>query len=778
MKNKKISLILLMCLLLCACGTNTSVVQENDNEQTIVSEEVDDEKEYELSYIDIPDADSGLEDLVQGDAERYVLLKDLAGENIVRLVEVYPEAGNYDLVNYYVQILKPSYSQWETFSFDLPENLQGQNYYVKSSYADNDGKIKMLLTNGENCHIGSWQESEGFIVKEIILDTSLNEVFDTYMFPRWYYSESEGLFLINEQNFSRYDNSGERVYSELADSGGLILKMLSNPHSEKLYFAGVDAQNWSVGTTGITIEDGGFSIWTCDKKDAAFVAANTPETKAEEMSCFFAGEDGDVAFSSESDGYLCNQVGVFQFSMEDQSRKLIFDFAEAGMGQDMSSPIRKMDISVDKEGMPIILCDYMDGTGWFAKLDEQSSELVQTAKDKQQLELAVVVKDAYLEKAIVDFNKQSENYEIVLRACEENESADDYQKRIQAELSAGKGPDIMNTSVLNTASGAQKGFLLDLTDYYNSYQDRFFATVKQLGKVEDKYYGIPYSFGVMTMVADQNAVGNATEWTLDEAVKCMEESGANTFFAKMDSEYTYYYLGVLTENKTLIDWNNNKCHLNESDSYELLDFATRYSQSEVEESIVAMESLAKGECLAEIMYLTTPSMMKYVTGYLQGREVYIGFPTGDKSGGHCLTGDVLQVNRNSSSVEGAVEFIEFLLSEERQSHLAESMLEGRVGTGYPVNNSVLKKLFDDLKIEAVVQAEESGELEEEFALLEPEQYDKLWDVLENARLYDNDTGMVLDILIEEGEAYRSGVKTAAQVMDIVNNRVQLYLNEK
>lgn len=775
--KKNIALILATSMILCACGGEQPTKQTDNDTQIIVSDETVATKKYELTYIEVPEAEDELEGMIPESAERYILLNDLAGENLVRLVEVYPEAGNYNLVNYYVQILKPSYSQWETFNFDLPENLQGQNYYVKSSYADNDGKIKMLLTNGENCHIGSWQESEGFIVKEIILDTSLSEVFDTYMFPRWYYSEAEGLFLINEQNFSRYDNSGERVHSELADSGGLILKMLSNPHSEKLYFAGVDAQNWSVGTMGITIEDGGFSIWTCDNKDAAFVATNTPETKAEEMSCFFAGEDGDVVFSSESEGYICNQVGVFQFSMEDQSRKLIFDFAEAGMGQGIVSPIRKMDISVDEDGIPIILCDYIDGNSWFAKLDEQSSELVQTAKDKQQLELAVVVKDAYLEKAIVDFNKQSENYEVVLRACEENESADDYRKRIQAELSAGEGPDIMNTSVLNTASGAQKGFLRDLTDYYNSYQDQFFATVKQLGKVEDKYYGIPYSFGVMTMVADQNVVGNATMWTLEEAVKSMEESGTNTFFAKMDGAYTYYYLGVLTENQTLIDWNNNKCHLNESASYELLDFATRYSQSE-EESIVAMESLAKGECLAEVMYLTTPTTMKYVTGYLQGREVYIGFPTGDNSGGHCLTGDVLQVNRNSSSVEGAVEFIDFLLSEERQNDLAESMLEGRVGTGYPVNNSVLEKLFDDLKTEAVVQAEESGELEEEFALLEPEQYDKLWEVLENAHLYDNDTGMVLDILIEEGEAYWSGVKTTTQVMDIVNNRVQLYLNEK
>ena len=44
-------------------------------------------------------------------------------------------------------------------------------------------------------------------------------------------------------------------------------------------------------------------------------------------------------------------------------------------------------------------------------------------------------------------------------------------------------------------------------------------------------------------------------------------------------------------------------------------------------------------------------------------------------------------------------------------------------------------------------------------------------------LYDNESEAVWNILLEEMGGYQSGSKTAKQILDVVNNRVQLYLDE-
>ena len=776
MKRQSIIIGLILCLLLCACGTKPATEQFETNPQKEALEEAAVEESYSLNNITVPDADAALGELLPEGGERYILLNALAGENMYRMTEIYPEAGNYEVVNYCVQILEPPYTEWIPYSLDMSDTVLEPGYYIREAYLEADGTIKFLLQNNEINYIGQWNAENGFSAKELTVDMQLGEIFDDHMYGDWYDNEADGVFFLYEGFIRCFDESGAEKLTTLARTGGLFLQVEKNPFSDKLYFMGANEASWSMTSKGLMIEDGGFSIWAADSGEAVFVAENVAGSKPDEINCALTGDEGSVTFSSETEGYLCNQIGIYRFSMEDQSRKQILNFSDTGMGPGAVSPIRMMDMSVGDGGTLLVLCEYIDGKSWFAKLEKQTAGDGKAAVEKQKLELAVVAADSYLKKAVVDFNKQSEKYEIVLRTCSEKESADDYCDRIQAELSAGKGPDIMNTSVLDTTAGARKGFLLDLTEYFNSYQEQLFPTVRQLGKVDEKYYGIPYSFNVMTLIAGRDAVGNRQSWTLEEAMQCMEQSSADSFLTQIDGSYLYYYLGLMTENPKLIDWENRVSHLDSDESCALLEFAARYSHDDAETGLSGLEQLAKGQSLAEVLYLLTPQTAQYVSDYLHGSEVYIGFPTEDKSGGHRLTGSVLQINRNSAVREGAIEFIEYLLSEDQQTYLADSMLEGHAVSGYPVRNSALEGLFTNLHKEAKLRAQEDDAVENVLTLTS-EQYDRLWEVLESARLYGNETDVVLDIILEESEAYWTGVKSSQQVLEIVNNRVQLYLDE-
>lgn len=772
-KKSTVLTIILFCLLLCSCGTKQTTEQTTEPQvKQSEAQEEPAEKVYKLDNIKMPDADKALEELYPEYGERYILAEGLACDKIYRMVEAYPETGNYDVVNYNVQVLDSPYTEWVNYPVDIKTYVQETDFMVRDAYVDTDGKIKLLFESGDSNYIGQWSEDNGFSAKEIPVDIDWDEMFYHHMFDTWYDDEEEGVFFLNEETAHQYDENGVEQSMELAKAGGLILKIEKNLFSGKLYFMGASADTWSSSEDSFRVYTGGFSIWTTDCEEAVFSAQDCSGSKADVTNCSLSdtGSGNCVAFASESEGYVGNQMGIYQFSMADKSIKEVFSFEDAGMGTQTSSAIRRIDLSVGEKGTLLVMYECADGTEGFAKLAEQTAE---DESEKQELELALMWDDSFLKKAVVDFNKQSDKYQIVIRVCSSGEM-DDYRNRIQAELSAGEGPDIIERSVLDLKAGAEKGYLLELTEYSEAFQETLFPAVAQLGKVDGKYYGIPYEFNVQTLVADREVVGERQGWSLEELMQCMEQSGAKNAVAGMDGAFSYYYLGARTENPGFIDWENGVSHLNEGQGCELLEFVMRYSQTDGETGGSTYEQVADGESLTAVIYTLIPAMALSASDSLQGREVYIGFPTEDHSGGHCLTGSILEVNRNSADTEGALAFIEYLLSVEQQSYLADSMLYGSGISDYPVRNDTLTELFDAFRRNA---KEQEGEENYGVSYLTSEQYDALWEVLENAKLYDNDTEIVLDMLLEEGGAYRAGTKTAQQVMDVINNRVQLYLDE-
>lgn len=764
MRKQLISAGIALCLLFCSCSAN----QSKDLPKTQRTEDNTPETEtvYTLKNITLPDADEALGDLYPEGSEKYTLLETLAAGNLYRMTEIYPEAGNNRLVRYYIQVLSSPYTEWTTFPLELSslpgaaaESGETINYLIENPYVDSYGTVHFFLCGDSGNYLGKWSQVEGFSTRELSAGVPVTELFSGHMFSQWYENNSENLFLSNEEMFLKYNSVFEEQSSAMKKAEGLILQIMENPFSGTLYFIGIDNSFLSVQGGTFTVQNGGFSIWEETHEKAVFDTRNATD-KGGGSNCFISGDNSCITFSSPADGYLCNQMGIYQFSMEEQSYTEIYNFYDAGMTQETSAPVRQMSISVKEDGTPLILCHYIDNSTWFAELTvEKSSETT-----KRQLELATVSADSWLKKAVVDFNRQNDEYEIILRTCPVNETPDDFRTRIQAELNSGKGPDILNTSVVKLRSGAEMGYLLDLTEFFRSYEDVFFSSATQLGKTGEQYYGIPYAFNVITLAANQEVIGDRDGWTLEEAMQCMEQSDAETIIRQLDMAYSYYWLGIAPEYTELIDWKNRISHLNEKEGCDLLDFVARYSHDDTRQG--TME-----ESLTEIVYTMDPAAVQYTSDLFQGNEIYIGFPNKDRSSGHRLTGSILEVNRNCTAVDGAIQFIEYLLSDGQQAYLAEIMLNGRPGSGYPVRYETLEQLFDDLHKKA------ENATPDDILSLSSEQYDSVWDVLRSAEIYDNETEIILDILIEETGTFRSGSKTARQVMDIIHNRVQLYLSE-
>ena len=131
------------------------------------------------------------------------------------------------------------------------------------------------------------------------------------------------------------------------------------------------------------------------------------------------------------------------------------------------------------------------------------------------------------------------------------------------------------------------------------------------------------------------------------------------------------------------------------------------------------------------------------------------------------------INTNSTNKEGAWEFITFLLSEEVQ-YREEAHLP-------PVQKEAFDKWLEwELSWLSEVRYENGKQLKpayygENTSEEKREAYKK---AIEDARPLPIRTALILAIILDDAEDYFNGSKSAEEVSKVINNRVQLYLDER
>lgn len=99
-------------------------------------------------------------------------------------------------------------------------------------------------------------------------------------------------------------------------------------------------------------------------------------------------------------------------------------------------------------------------------------------------------------------------------------------------------------------------------------------------------------------------------------------------------------------------------------------------------------------------------------------------------------------------------------------------------TGFPVRNSAMEQVYRSLQEEEDLETVyTSNGLQYRLAPLSEESIQRLRELSESARPMGDKANQMFAIVGEEVSDFRSEGKTAEQVLDVVNNRAQLYLNE-
>ena len=345
--------------------------------------------------------------------------------------------------------------------------------------------------------------------------------------------------------------------------------------------------------------------------------------------------------------------------------------------------------------------------------------------------------------------------------------------QIIIDYMAGEGPDILLNSA-NFPELRNGEYLLDLSNEIDTSE--LFGNVVELAKDDGKLYQVPLSIslnGILTRSSYVEGLGSGFTYdTYEDFVKgpCngndpVQDTQCNFFINCLDPMYEGFVSG-------------NSVDLNNSSVKDLADYTKEHiSDSMAPEFYYYVESIEGGIHDGGLTFHLL--IDRYSMAGLDDLTL-MGLPSYDGRGPGVSFTSSIAVSAKTKAKDACIEFINLLLSEDVQSMSA-------VKESYtPVNISAFEKTANE-KIEDFNKAEllnvklikiNGIDPEATPELIDPSVVDNYKDMVLSCASVSTMDSAVKIIVYEEMPAYFTDQKSFEDVIKIINNRADTYVNER
>ncbi len=364
-----------------------------------------------------------------------------------------------------------------------------------------------------------------------------------------------------------------------------------------------------------------------------------------------------------------------------------------------------------------------------------------------------------------------------------------YRDRILAEIVSGKGPDILLVNRDDMWLLNEKGVLADISGVLpKETEEQIFKGVLSAGTIDGKLIGLASSMYIETLFVSKN-VWTKDTWTVEEFVELVEEKEGeleDIFACNHRMKQPLYVMSNIAmqdlNNSPFVDLEKGESSFDSELFKQVLELAKRYGKTDTDTfnssdpyaydqwNKEQKELLDSGHAIAQIeYYLSSLGSVSSVMASL-GEDYYcVGYPTNGESGSYLYGNSFLVVNKDAADMDMIHKYIGYLFNEENQRKMGESTVRKDVLSSYVV--------YPDWTTGA--QFSKGGGM---YVLLEckPDGTSYLEEYLE---LIDScapapvGTQAIKDIIYEETAGYFAGEKDVDQTVEVIQRRVQLYLDE-
>lgn len=493
------------------------------------------------------------------------------------------------------------------------------------------------------------------------------------------------------------------------------------------------------------------------------------ENRIELDSEFTKLEEGSfVALNKEGLLYIHDGT-IYRYDIPKKCNERLFELAEAGVYEE---DILYMGMKEDN----IELIDNYWGT------DASEYTLIEKGKsEKLQLTVGVMSLQPEMRNIITAYNRYRNDVVIEPVIYAENNDYESGYDRLTLDIIQGTAPDIISVYGIDYENLAQKGAFCDLYSFMNSDTDAnrqdFVESVLRAYEMDDCLYSISPTFRIYTMWGAESLVGDSKGIDAANMVQLLENHGGNinSIYGFSADENVLTTLCALSMDR-FIDWKEGTCNFTGENFRQILYFAKEYTGKPFDSLYLAIQNKDILLTIGIINSVEDVSM----ESLLYGEKIqFIGYPTESGSGTAVLfSGDELAVNSKSNFPEESWKFIKYYME------------HGFDGTGFPVRKTQFEEfLTDSLKEETIEENGSSYAIAKrsysERDIVDLQVYKCTDEDVEQIRSLVNDIDIkfqyhtqIQRIIDEETASFFEGDKDLTEVCEIIQNRVQLYLDEK
>lgn len=444
-------------------------------------------------------------------------------------------------------------------------------------------------------------------------------------------------------------------------------------------------------------------------------------------------------------------------------------------------------------------------------------------KEKTVLTLACMGLDWSLRSKIVEYNKSNDQYRIQVVDYSEYATDDDYNAgitKLTTEIISGSVPDLFLTSSLPIDKYAAKGVVADLYTFMDGGsglgRDYFVPQVLKAIEKDGKLYELPTKFSVETAYALSSIVDQYDTWNVAAVQDAMAQlqEGATVFSTGWTKSSVLN--NCLTRNlAAFVDWTTGKCTFDSEAFQQLLAFCNSFPDDSSSDDGIAYSSEA-----ATVDTMDDPVWESDATRILSGKQLmattsfysfedyiyniypvkdkvtFVGYPSESGEPGNSF---YIQCPMAISSVtkypDAAWDFVSTMIRQTNED--AESMY------AFPISQEAFDKKMTSVMTEQYqldvngeqVDWDEDGEPDkmcigtyevvengestwQQVYALTQEDIDQILSVINSATGIVDYDDEILSIVSDEVSAYFAGDKDVQTTANMIQSRVNLYVQEQ
>lgn len=395
-----------------------------------------------------------------------------------------------------------------------------------------------------------------------------------------------------------------------------------------------------------------------------------------------------------------------------------------------------------------------------------------SGKVAESLQIAFLSgENALVSGNLVNYNRKNPLYQASCETLSEEE-----RDRALLEVVNGGGPDILYVSQEDMEKLASQGALADLGQYISEQTRQVIAPgIIELGTYKNKFVGIASDFTVRTLYTSKET-WDKEGWSLEEMLTLAEERDDTTElmtfqFGSMEPELVLSYLLMDSLEATpYVDMESGKSRFEEKNFVKVLEAVKKYAPNEGGAGMEGEDRVAKGTCLALYDPVFEPDIFFRKLSKIGDTGYAVGFPAEEGYGNYIADTGVFVVNANAKNKNAIKAFLEFMLSVETQARLEHSLsVRQDITDTTVIYNAGAKKYFwvvGGMDMILLDQKSDGTTYTEEYK------------AFIKSCVPSRGNGDIMKIVEEEATAYFAGSKDALSVVRLIDNRVQLYLDER